>query len=49
MSISLSKWPMLHTIALCFIRSMWSTVMMSSLPVARHEDVGGADDVLERQ
>ena len=34
MSISLSKWPMLHTIALCFICAMWSTVMMSSLPVA---------------
>jgi len=34
MSISLSKWPMLPTIALCFIRAMWSTVMMSLLPVA---------------
>ena len=34
MSISLSKWPMLQTIALCFIRAMWSTVMMSLLPVA---------------
>ena len=33
MSISLSKWPMLHTMALCFIWCMWSTVMMWSLPV----------------
>ena len=29
MSISLSKWPMLPTIALSFIRAMWSAVMMS--------------------
>ena len=28
MSISLSKWPMLPTIALCFIRAMWAAVMM---------------------
>ena len=34
MSISLSKWPMLPTIAWCFIRRMWSAVMMSLLPVA---------------
>ena len=34
MSISLSKWPMLHTMALCFILAMSSTVMMSRLPVA---------------
>ncbi len=34
MSISLSKWPMLPTIAWCFIRLMWSAVMMSLLPVA---------------
>ena len=34
MSISLSKWPMLPTIALCFIRAMCSAVMMSLLPVA---------------
>ena len=33
MSISLSKWPMLPTIAWCFIRAMWSAVMMSLLPV----------------
>ena len=29
MWISLSKWPMLPTIALCFIFAMWSAVMMS--------------------
>ena len=34
MSISLSKWPMLPTIALCFIRAMWSAVMTFVLPVA---------------
>ena len=34
MSISLSKWPMLPRIALSFIARMWSTVMMSLLPVA---------------
>ena len=34
MSISLSKWPMLPTIALSFIFAMCSTVMMSWLPVA---------------
>ena len=34
MSISLSKWPMLQTIALCFIWCMWSTVITPSLPVA---------------
>ncbi len=34
MSISLSKWPMLPTIALCFIRAMCSAEMMSWLPVA---------------
>ncbi len=34
MSISLSKWPMLQTIALCFICTMCSTVKMSVLPVA---------------
>ncbi len=34
MSISLSKWPMLPTIALSFIRAMWSAVMMFRLPVA---------------
>ena len=33
MSISLSKWPMLQTMALCFIRSMSSVVKMSVLPV----------------
>ncbi len=34
MSISLSKWPMLHTMALCFIRVMCSWVMTWKLPVA---------------
>ena len=34
MSISLSKWPMLPRIALCFIRLIWSTVTTSLLPVA---------------
>ncbi len=29
MSISLSKWPMLATIALFFICAMWSAVMTS--------------------
>src|SRR5690242_11256049 len=34
MSISLSKWPMLPTIAWCFIRDMCSAVMTSRQPVA---------------
>ena len=34
MSISLSKWPMLPMIALCFIFAIMSTVMMFRLPVA---------------
>ena len=34
MSISLSKWPMLPTIAWCFIRFMSAAVMTSRLPVA---------------
>ena len=34
MSISLSKWPMLQTIALCFIASMWARVITRLLPVA---------------
>ena len=34
MSISLSKWPMLPTIAWCFIRCICSTVTTSLLPVA---------------
>ena len=33
MSISLSKWPMLPTMALCFIFAMCSAVMMPLLPV----------------
>ena len=34
MSISLSKWPMLPTIAWCFIRAMSAAVMIALLPVA---------------
>src|SRR4051812_28064787 len=34
MSISLSKWPMLPTMAWCFMRAMSAAVMMSLLPVA---------------
>ena len=34
MSISLSKWPMLPTIALSFMRAMCAAVMMWKLPVA---------------
>src|SRR5256885_5873147 len=34
MSISLSKWPMLPTIAWCFMRDMWSAVITFLLPVA---------------
>ena len=33
MSISVSKWPMLPTMALCFIRDMASTVITFMLPV----------------
>ena len=33
MSISLSKWPMLPTIALFFICRMWSAVMTLKQPV----------------
>ena len=33
-SISLSKWPMLHTIALFFMRFMCSCVITWKLPVA---------------
>ena len=48
MSISLSKWPMLPTIAWCFIRAMCSAVMMSLLPVAVMKMSARLDDVLER-
>jgi len=34
MSISLSKCPMLHTIALFFMLAMWLAIMISLLPVA---------------
>ncbi len=33
MSISLSKWPMLPTMAWCFILAMSEAMMMSLLPV----------------
>ena len=33
MSISLSKWPMLPTMAWCFIFAMSAALMMSLLPV----------------
>ena len=48
MSISLSKWPMLHTIALCFI--CVHVLDGDDVVVAggRDEDVGAADDVVER-
>ena len=48
MSISLSKWPMLPTMALSFIRAMWSAVMMSRLPVAVMKMSARVDHVLER-
>ena len=47
MSISLSKWPMLPTIALSFIRAMWSAVMMSQLPVAVTKTSARLHDVFE--
>ena len=49
MSISLSKWPMLPTIAWCFIRAMCSAVMMSLLPVVVMKMSAVLDDVLERR
>ena len=47
MSISLSKWPMLPTMALCFIRAMCSAVMMSLLPVVVMKMSARVEDVLE--
>ena len=49
MSISLSKWPMLPTMALSFIRAMCSAVMIPVLPVAVMKMSAVADHVLERQ
>ena len=49
MSISLSKWPMLQTMALFFIARMCSVVMMSALPVALTKMSAVVDDVLERR
>ncbi len=48
MSISLSKWPMLPTIAWCFIWLMCSAVMTSRLPVAVTKMSAVADHVLQR-
>ena len=47
MSISLSKWPMLPTIAWCFILAMCSAMMMSLLPVVVTKMSALADDVVE--
>ena len=49
MSISLSKWPMLPTIALSFIFAMSSTVMMSLLPVAVMKMSAVLHDLVERR
>ena len=48
MSISLSKWPMLPTMAWCFICAMCSAVMTSLLPVAVTKMSAVADHVLQR-
>ena len=47
MSISLSKWPMLPTMAWCFIRAMCSARDDAVVAGGGDEDVGGVDDVLE--
>ena len=48
MSISLSKWPMLPTIAWCFIRAMCFGGDDVLVAGGGDEDVGRLDDVLER-
>ena len=48
MSISLSKWPMLPTIAWCFIRAMCVGGDDVLVAGGGDEDVGRLDDVLER-
>ncbi len=48
MSISLSKWPMLPTIAWCFMRAMCAAVMMSLLPVAVMKMSALSIDFVER-
>ncbi len=48
MSISLSKWPMLPTIAWCFIRAMCSAVMTSKQPVAVMKMSAVLDHVVQR-
>ena len=47
MSISLSKWPMLPTIAPCFIRAMSAAMMMLKLPVAVTKMSAVSSNVLE--
>ena len=49
MSISLSKWPMLPTIAWCFIRRHVLGGDDVEVAGGRDEDVGGRHDVLERR
>ena len=49
MSISLSKWPMLPTMAWCFISAMWLGRDDVAVPGGRHEDVGSRDDVLDHR
>ena len=48
MSISLSKWPMLPTMALSFIFAMCSAVMMLKLPVVVMKMSALLEHVLER-
>ena len=48
MSISLSKWPMLPTIAWCFIRAMSAGGDDVLVAGGGDEDVGGPDDVVQR-
>ena len=43
MSISLSKWPMLPTMALSFMRDMWSAVMMLNYLGEIADDVSFSD------
>ena len=49
MSISLSKWPILPTMALSFICFMCSAVMMFEVAGGGDEDVRASEHVLERQ
>ncbi len=47
MSISLSKWPMLQTMALSFILAMCATVMTIFVTGSGNENVAGIDHVLD--